>query len=189
MIVAQTQKHHFKKEKNMKFTLKAVAAILVIAPLYANAGGNPEHVKFSEGYEKTFTKYATMNRANQTQVAKLYANEVAISSYTQGNMSASGAVMIMEIYTPKKDADGKPIAGSDGIFEIDSLSTVAVMEKRDNWDVAFLKENRTGDWGFAVYNPDGTAKSNDLNCVQCHTPLQAQDYLFTYQKLVDFVKK
>lgn len=43
-----------------------------------------------------------MNRANQTQVAKLYANEVAISSYTQGNMSASGAVMIMEIYTPKK---------------------------------------------------------------------------------------
>ncbi len=44
----------------MKFTLKAVAAILVIAPLYANAGGNPEHVKFPEGYEKTFTKYATM---------------------------------------------------------------------------------------------------------------------------------
>lgn len=173
----------------MKFTLKAVTAILVIAPLYANAGGDPEHVKFPEGYEKTFTKYATMNRANQTQVAKLYANEVAISSYTQGNMSASGAVMIMEIYTPKKDADGKPIAGSDGIFEIDSLSAVAVMEKRNNWDAAFPKENRTGDWGFAVYNPDGTAKSNDLNCVQCHTPLQAQDYLFTYQKLVDFVKK
>ena len=37
----------------MKFTLKAVAAILVIAPLYANAGGDPEHVKFPEGYEKT----------------------------------------------------------------------------------------------------------------------------------------
>ncbi len=28
-----------------------------------------------------FTKYKTMNRANQTQVAKLYANEAAISSY------------------------------------------------------------------------------------------------------------
>jgi len=173
----------------MKYTLKTIAAVLIVAPLYAHAGGDPEHVKFPEGYEKTFTKYATMNRANQTQVAKLYANEVAISSYTQGQKSASGAVMIMEIYTHKKDADGKPIAGKDGLFEIDSLSAVAVMENRNNWDAAFPKENRTGDWGFAVYNPDGTAKSNDLNCVQCHTPLQGQDYLFTYQKLVDFVKK
>jgi hypothetical protein len=175
----------------MKHTLRAVAVVAVIAitPVYAYAGGDPEHVKFPEGYDKTFTQYATMNRANQTQVAKLYANESAISSYTQGNKSASGAVVVMEIYTPKKDADGKPIAGSDGIFEIDSLAAVAVMENSANWDAAFPKENRTGDWGFAVYNPDGTAKSNDLNCVQCHTPLQAQDYLFTYQRLVDFVKK
>lgn len=173
----------------MKHILKTIAAVMIAAPLTAYAGGDPEHVKFPEGYEKTFTKYATMNRANQTQVAKLYANETAISSYSQGQKSASGAVVIMEIYTPKKDADGKPIAGIDGVFEIDSLSAVAVMENRNNWDAAFPKENRTGDWGFAVYNPDGTAKSNDLNCVQCHTPLQAQDYLFTYQKLVDFVKK
>ena len=35
-------------------------------------------------------------------------------------------------------------------------------------------------------NPDGTVKVNDLNCVQCHTPLQQQDYLFSFQKLVDF---
>lgn len=173
----------------MKYTLRTIAAVLIAAPLTAYAGGDPEHVKFPEGYEKTFTKYATANRANQTQVAKFYANEAAISSYTQGQKSASGAVVIMEIYTPKKDADGKPIVGKDGLFEIDSLSAVAVMENKNNWNAAFPKENRTGDWGFAVYNPDGTTKSNDLNCVQCHTPLQAQDYLFTYQKLVDFVKK
>lgn len=173
----------------MKYVLRTIAATLIATPLFAYAGGDPEHVKFPQGYEKTFTQYATMNRANQTQVAKLYANETAISSYTQGNKSASGAVVIMEIYNPKKDAEGKPIAGKGGIFEIDSLAAVAVMENKNNWDAAFPKENRTGDWGFAVYNPDGTAKSNDLNCVQCHTPLQAQDYLFTYQKLVDFVKK
>ncbi len=173
----------------MKYTLRTIAAVLIAAPLTAYAGGDPEHVKFPEGYEKTFTKSATANRANQTQVAKFYANEAAISSYTQGQKSASGAVVIMEIYTPKKDADGKPIVGKDGLFEIESLSAVAVMENKNNWDAAFPKENRTGDWGFAVYNPDGTTKSNDLNCVQCHTPLQAQDYLFTYQKLVDFVKK
>ena len=173
----------------MKYTLKAIVAALALSSMSTYAGGDPEHVKFPEGYSKTFTQYATMNRANQTQVAKLYANEAAISGYKQGNKSAPGGVVVMEIYTPKKGADGKPVAGSDGLFEIDSLAAVAVMENRNNWDASFPKENRTGDWGFAVYNPDGTAKSNDLNCVQCHTPLQAQDYLFTYQKLVDFVKK
>jgi hypothetical protein len=173
----------------MKYTSRAIAAALIAAPLYAYAGGDPEHVKFPQGYEKTFTKYATANRANQTQVAKLYANDVAISSYTQGQKSAAGSVIIMEIYTPKKDVEGKFITGSDGTFEIDSLSAVAVMENRNDWEAAFPKENRTGDWGFAVYNPDGTPKNNDLNCVQCHTPLQGQDYLFSYQKLVDFVKK
>ncbi len=76
----------------MKYTLKTIAAVLAIAPLYAYAGGDPEHVKFPDGYEKTFTKYATMNRANQTQVAKLYANDAAVSSYTQGKKSASGSI-------------------------------------------------------------------------------------------------
>ena len=172
----------------MKSSLKLIALIFAISPLYAYAGGDPEHVKFPEGYEKSYTKYSTANRANQTQVAKLYANEEAITSYTQGNKAASGSVVIMEIYSPKTDADGKPVPGGDGVFEIDSLAAVAVMENRDNWDESFPQENRTGNWGFAVYNPDGTEKSNDLNCVQCHTPLDAQDYLFTYQRLVDFVK-
>jgi hypothetical protein len=172
----------------MKFSLKLIAMIVALSPFYAHGGGDPEHVKFPAGYTDTYTKYSTENRANQTQVAKLYANEAAINSYTKGKNAASGSVVIMEIYKPKTGADGKPVAGSDGVFEIDSLSAVAVMEKKDNWDKSFPQENRTGNWGFAIYNPDGTKKANDLNCVQCHTPLDAQDYLFTYKRLVDFVK-
>ncbi len=172
----------------MKYALTTVAAIIAFTPLTAFSGGDPEHVKFPVGYEESFTKYATANRANQTQVAKLYANEATISGYTQGESGASGSVVVMEIYSTKTDADGKPVAGDDGLFEIDALAAVAVMEKQDEWDASFPAENRTGDWGFAVYNPDGTVKDNDLNCVQCHTPLKGQDYLFTYQRLVDFVK-
>lgn len=172
----------------MKSSLKLIALIFAFSPLYAYAGGNPEHVKFPEDYAKSFTKYSTANRANQKQVAKLYANEAAITSYTQGKKAVSGSVIIMEIYSPKADAEGKPIPGSDGVFEIDALAAVAVMENRNDWDENFTQADRTGDWGFAVYNPDGSEKGNDLNCVQCHTPLDAQDYLFTYQRLVDFVK-
>ena len=172
----------------MKGMIKTAAAILMIVPLYAQGGGNPEHVKFPAGYENTFTKYSTANRANQTQVAKLYANEAAIAGYKADQKAASGSVVVMEIYSTKTGEDGKPVAGDDGLFEIDSLAAVAVMENRDDWDEGFSAEDRTGNWGFAVYDPDGTVKSNDLNCVQCHTPLSGQDYLFTYQRLVDFVK-
>jgi len=172
----------------MKFVLKVAAAVLAISPLVVHAGGNPEHVQFPTGYDSTFTKYSTANRANQTQVAKLYANDAAIASYKANQQAASGSVVVMEIYSTKTGEDGKPVAGSDGLFEIDSLAAVAVMENRDDWDADFSADDRTGNWGFAVYEPNGTAKSNDLNCVQCHTPLSGQDYLFTYERLVDFVK-
>lgn len=173
----------------MKNIFKTCALGLLAIPLYVQAGGNPDHVKFPQGYEKNFKQYATMNRANQTQVAKLYANEAAVDSFAKDKKSGPGSIVVMEIYNTKKDADGKPVAGKDGLFEIDSLAAVGVMENKDNWDASFSKEDRTENWGFAVFNPNGTAKSNDLNCVQCHTPLKTQDYLFTYQKLVEFVKK
>lgn len=172
----------------MKGVLKTVAAVLIISPLYVHGGGNPEHVKFPDGYENTFTLYSMANRANQTQVAKLYANDTAVASYKAEQKAASGSVVVMEIYATKTGEDGKPVQGGDGLFEIDSLAGVAVMEKRDDWGEGFSADDRTGNWGFALYNPDGSEKSNELNCVQCHTPLVAQDYLFTFQRVVDFVK-
>ena len=179
----------FKKEENMKNIIKSITLGLIAIPLYVQAGGNPDHVKFPQDYEKNFKQYATMNRANQTQVAKLYANETAVNSFAKDSKSTSGSIVVMEIYNTKKNAEGQPVVGKDGLFEIDSLAAVGVMENRNNWDASFNKEDRTENWGFAVFNPDGTAKSNDLNCVQCHTPLKAQDYMFTYQKLVEFTKK
>lgn len=172
----------------MKYQLKLITLIGALLPFYAHGGGDPDFVKFPGNYQQIFTKYDTANRANQTQVAKFYANEIAVASYKKGEEAAPGSVVIMEIYEPKKDAEGKIVSGTDGIFEIEKLAAVAVMEKKSDWDKAFSQDNRTGDWGFAVYNPDGTPKANDLNCVQCHTPLKTQDYLFSFQKLVDFTK-
>jgi len=170
----------------MKFSFRLFVLMGLFLPFYAYGGGNPDFVKFPEGYEEIFTQYSVGNRANQTQLAKFYANKTALESYKKGEEAAHGSVVIMEIYEPKKDAEGKIVSGKDGLFEIDKLAAVAVMEKRNDWDGAFQPANRTGDWGFAVYNPDGTAKSNDLNCVQCHLPLKQQDHLFSFQKLVDY---
>ncbi|MDN5848303.1 MAG: cytochrome P460 family protein [Nitrococcus sp.] len=173
----------------MNYHLRLVTVLCALSPLYAYGGGNPDSVKFPEGYDQSFAHYATINRDNQKQVAKLYANETAVSSYEEGQSADPGSVVVMEIYKPKLDAAGKPIPGSDGIFEIDTLAAIAVMEKKDSWDAAYPENERAGNWGFALYKPDGTALSNELECAQCHSPLKKQDYLFTYQNLIDYAKE
>ncbi len=172
----------------MKYGKVFVGVACGVLAAVAFAGGNPEHVKFPGGYKASFTNYANMNRAGSAAVAKMYANDVAISSYKNVQPAAPGSVIIMEVYKPKTDADGKPMVGSDGVNKIDKLAAIAVMERRSAWPAEFGSADRAGSWGFAIYNPDGTPKANDLDCVTCHSPLEQRDYLFSYQWLVDFTK-
>ena len=177
------------QETVMKFGKVVVAIAGALSAVIAFAGGNPEHVKFPNGYETSFTHYVTMNRAGSQAVAKMYANPVALESYMKGQPAAAGSIVIMEVHKPKKDADGNVIVGSDGVNETAGLAAIAVMERRDDWPAAYASGDRVGTWGFAIYNPDGTPKENDLACVTCHSPLEKQDFLFSHQKLVDFVNR
>lgn len=171
----------------MTYPKIAVALACVLAAVCVYAGGDPEFVAFPEGYDTSFTSYTTQNRVNGKQVAKIFANDVAISSYKAGNTAASGSKLVMEVYKTQTDADGNPVVGEDGIFVIDQLAAIAVMERRDDWDAAYPEANRVGNWGFALYNPDGTPKANELQCVVCHTPLAHQDFMFSHYLLVGHV--
>lgn len=162
--------------------------VLMLAAIGGWAGGNPEFVKFPAGYHMSFTHYATLNRAGQPLLAKMYANAVAVTSYTSGLTAVPGSIFVMEIYQPKLDASGQPVAGAGGLYEQDALSGIAVMERRDDWAASFPGDQRLAGWGFAIYNPDGTPKENNLTCVQCHQPLGQQDHLFTQQNFLAFVK-
>ncbi len=159
-----------------------------LSATYVYAEGDPEFVKFPTGYDAAYTNYATMNRNGMELVAKMYANDIAISSYMKGSTAASGSVIVMEVYKPKKDANDKPVMGSDGVYVIDKLAAVAVMERRDTWEDTYPPDHRLDNWGFAIYNPDGTPKSNDLACVECHSPLKQEDYLFSYIPLLSYLK-
>jgi hypothetical protein len=171
----------------MKFSSILVGLVCAASAVVAYAGGNPDFVAFPSGYGALFTNYTTLNRSASAAVAKMYANDTAVSSYKKGQTAASGSILVMEVYKPKKDADGKPIVGKDGINEIAKLAAIAVMERRDAWPANYAADDRVGMWGFAIYNPDGTPKTNDLTCVACHTPMTQQDFLFSQKRLIDFV--
>jgi cytochrome P460 len=151
------------------------------------AGGNPEHVSYPAAYKTEFTQYDTRNRDNGKQVAVMYANKIALDSVSNGKL-AEGSKIIMEVYKAKMGEDGKPVMGTDGIFERGKFAAVAVMEKRTNWDASFDANERAADWGFAIFKTDGTPKENDLECAACHSPMPDNDYMFSYTSLVEFIE-
>ena len=173
----------------MKYSKIFSGMVFALSAIYVYADGDPEFVKFPTGYDASYTHYKTMNRNGKELVAKMYANDIAISSYKKGRTADSGSIIVMEVYKPEKDANDKPIVGSDGVYAIDKLAAVAVMERRDDWEEAYASEHRLVNWGFAIYNPDGTPKSNELACVECHTPqTTSEDYLFSYIPLLRYLK-
>ena len=154
--------------------------------MLAYAGGNPEHVSYPEGYKSEFTHYDTRNRANGKQVAVLYANKIALDTATDGKLG-EGAKIVMEIYKARM-VYGEPVKNSKGLFVKDKFAAVAVMEKRSTWDASFDTSQRAGDWGFAIYNTDGSVKDNKLECASCHTPMPDNDFLFSHASLLEFIK-
>ena len=165
----------------MKSFLLAVVSIFITTS--ALAGGDPEFVPFPTGYKQTDSHYATLNRGNGKQVGVFYANESAIKSIKYGDELIPGSRVIMEVYKLKKDADGNPVIGADGVHEKGALAAIAVMEKSIEWSDKYPAGHRADEWGFAIYDPKGQPKKNDLDCATCHVPLSTQDELFTHAHL------
>ena len=152
----------------------------------AYAGGNPEQVSFPDGYKTDFKKYDTRNREGKPQLAVLYANKIALDSLNNGKL-ADGSKIVMEVYKAKS-VYGDAIYRGNGNYVKGKFAAVAVMEKRSDWESSIAAKERSGDWGFAIYNTDGTPKENTLDCASCHTPMPEKDYLFSHSSLVEFVK-
>lgn len=171
----------------MKKIISVISFIFITATV--SAGGDPDYVEFPENYRDTYTQYTTVNRANGKQVAVLYANEPAIKSIKYGDQLVPGSKVVMEIYKFLKNDEGDPIKRADGIYEKGDLAAIAIMEKSIEWSNKFNSDHRSEEWGFAIYDPKGNIKKNDLDCASCHVSLTTnQDNIFTHIQLKESVK-
>jgi Cytochrome P460 len=167
----------------MRTTLLAAAAIWLLG---SGALAGPEDVSFPEGYLEDFTHYSTINRADdRKQVVKIFANDVALSSAEDGAPLDSGAVLVMEVYKAKLDADEKPVVGSDGFFVPGEMALIAVMETRSGWGKDYPDAWRNGEWEFAAFKPgDHALVERDYQpCFECHKPLGESDFVFSFDAL------
>ena len=147
------------------------------------AGGR---IAFPEGYADTFLRYDRFNRENGKQVMVVFANQAAVDGMKADGRPGDGAVLVAEIYKIKRDAGGEPVVGSDGIFEQGPLAAYAIMEKGAGWGDATPAELRNADWHYAIFTPERKLKPglNQAPCLACHKPLEDEDYMFTYERLV-----
>jgi hypothetical protein len=169
----------------MRSALSATAAGLLIS---SAALAGPERIEFPEGYRDSFRPYATVNRADdRKQVVKIFANDVALASARDGAPLDSGAVLVMEIYKAKLDADQNPVVGSDGFFEQDEMAGIAVMKARAGWGAEYPEQIRNGTWEYALFDAkQHTLVERDYQpCFECHKPLHEADYVFSLDALTD----
>jgi cytochrome c553 len=143
------------------------------------------HVTFPEGYEKSFTKYHTINFPAAKEVRYYYANQPAVAAAKAGKPLPDGSVLFAEVYSTKLDANNDPVTGADGFFEPDKLLRYTAMAREAGWgnDIPALLRNEN--WNYAVFTKDKQQQAgvNQGLCLACHKPLADVSYTFTLKQL------
>lgn len=147
-------------------------------------------VQFPEDYQKTFTKYHTINFPATQQVRYYFANTAALQAAKEGKTVPNGAMLLVEVHAAKLGPDKKPLTGPDGFFVPEKLMFYTAMARDAGWGREIPEMLRNDDWNYAVFT---TAKQhrpgvNQAECLACHKPLDNASYLFTVRQLADAAK-
>jgi cytochrome c553 len=142
-------------------------------------------VSFPEGYDKSFTKYHTINFPATKQVRYYFANPAAVAAAKAGKPLPDGSVLFAEVYSAKLDADKNPVKGADGFYERDKLVAYTAMAREAGWGKDVPEMLRNEDWNYAVFTPDKKHRAgvNQAECFACHKPLDKASYTFTLKEL------
>ncbi len=140
---------------------------------------------FPADYRERFTHYLTMNFEATRQVRRFYASPKLIEDLAAQRPPLDGSAVLVEVYSAKLDPQGKPITGADGFFEAERLLFFTGMAVGQGWGEAIPAMLRNGDWQYAVFGADRSARQgfSQGECLACHKPLDATQYLFTHKSL------
>ncbi len=165
----------------MNKVARGLVAVMLTTPGVTGAG--PDLVTFPAAYKSEFAHYATQNRVDKKQVVAVYANSAAAAAKT-GTPLPHGSIIVMEVYKAKLGKDDMPETEANGDYAKGDLAAVVVMEKQPGWGTGYTDELRNGEWEYAKFSADGQpAAGGTEECLACHKPLAAQDFVFTFEKL------
>lgn len=164
--------------------LSVAALVAVSLSVAVRAGG--DKVAFPEDYAKGVL-YTTVDRPDNKQYRELYASQAVIDAVRAGKTIPSGSVLTMVNFKAKLGADGNPEKDANGRFiKTDEIAGIAVMEKRTGWGTEYGDDVRNGEWEYQAFKADKTVndKANLKACFACHKPLDKQDFVFSFDKMM-----
>jgi plastocyanin len=157
---------------------KTLSLFLLTASGIDLTGQNPpapteDRVGFPTAYQSMQVMYV-FDRPDNKQVRTIFGNPAA-ASVRNGNQASYpyGSVLVMETWRALQDRDGNPILDGNGRYQKDpaAVPTLFVMRKGQGFGVDY-GPNRTGEWEYVAYRPDGTVQTtprNSFSCAICHT--------------------
>jgi hypothetical protein len=146
----------------------------------------PEKVAFPRDYQSLFIFDMANNAAAKT-IRIMYVNPQTFKFRQPGKPLPDGTILIAEERPAKLDASGTPLTDRKGRFvPTAQVLSVWVQEKRAGWGAEYPPEQRTGEWEFAEFLPDGSRKADAklAECRACHRKQAAQDYTFRFYKFM-----
>lgn len=169
---------------------RVVSIPLLLAVLAASgpsAGEDPpapevDRVGFPRDYRETFTILRRVNRQEKQQVVTVYGNREAASIDRADQLPYPyGAIIVMETASAVKDAGGKSGLDDKGHYQAGPVSGLHVMRREKGFGEAYGK-NRTGEWEYVEYRPDGTyitPPRRSFACAECHVKAGAdRDFVY-----------
>lgn len=166
---------------SIAISLAAIIATSIAG--YTIAG--PDRVAFPSGYADHYMLYNKVDRPDRKIIRFMYVSPESHAKAKAGELIPNGTVLVMEDHRAKVDASDNVVLGPDGrLVATDQITNIFVMEKREGWGAAYPPEKRNGDWDYAQYLPDGTAKADASfdGCFTCHLNRSGRDFNFTYTK-------
>jgi Cytochrome P460 len=141
-----------------------------------------DRVGFPKDYQNAFRRLRSSEKADAKTVVIVYGNVAAARH--DGNYPY-GSVIVMETSSTLQDGAKKVLLDEAGHFRKHQVTGLHVMRKERGFGEAY-RENRTGEWEYAEYRPDGsyiTPPAASAKCASCHLKAgAAKDFVFGGQK-------
>ena len=160
-------------------TAIAIASLtLVMARSAYSPAPATDRVGFPKDYAATWRQIRVHNADDKT-LKVVYGNAAAASR--TNDPYPYGSVIVMETWSTLQDEQKNALRGGAGHFRKDKLTGLHVMRKERGFGEAY-RDNRTGEWEYVEYRPDGsyiTPPPASAKCATCHLKAgPAKDFVF-----------
>jgi len=159
----------------MKRTLMVLGGGLALSLFASELETKPapevDRVGFPGDYPARYRILRTVVRNKEAKIVTVYENEQAASVTNAVQLPYPyGSVIVMETSDTAKDSEGKPVLDGKGELKRDKVTGLHVMRREKGFGEAY-GTNRTGEWEYVEYRPDGTyitPPAKSFACAECH---------------------